>query len=301
MANWFIQSFMYGTIMNVKIYSDVKMRRSNKLIVKYLFFLSIFFFVTVLFVKRGSQPEFDTDSGESFEPFKQHFKDKRRVLNNDRGNYFNYNKVLQDKQQFDPFPKNIKQYEQMNELDFAIKEIETAEKPLKLKDTPVQNAVDDPDVEIVINSDRGLIPQEEKEVARQTTLYAAKEVETTIFNNPRPGKTEVIIAIENSTTTKNPENVELFLDVQHETYKKSFWDDNTKNINKIKMDWHDHAFIEEEKKRAGFGENGKGENFDSNTMNITENELLYKVNGFNAVISDKIALNRSVPDIRHMG
>lgn len=278
------------------------MRRSNKLIVKYLFFFSILFFVTVLFVKRGSQRELDNDSGESFEPFKQHFKDKRRVFHNDRGNYYNYNKVQPNEQQFDPFPKNIKQYEQINEVDFAVQDIETAEKPSELRETPVvQKAIDDSDVEITINSDKGLIPQEEEGVARQTALHAAKEVETKMLNNTWSGKSEVIVAIENSTTTKNPENVELFLDVQHETYKKSFWDDNTKNLNKIKMDWHDRAFIEEEKKRTGFGENGKGENFDPNTMNITENELLYKVNGFNAVISDKVALNRSVPDIRHIG
>jgi polypeptide N-acetylgalactosaminyltransferase len=32
-----------------------------------------------------------------------------------------------------------------------------------------------------------------------------------------------------------------------------------------------------------------------------EKEAAYKVNGFNAVASDKIALDRALPDIRHPG
>ncbi|KAJ8725219.1 hypothetical protein PYW07_016177 [Mythimna separata] len=64
-----------------------------------------------------------------------------------------------------------------------------------------------------------------------------------------------------------------------------------------RIDWHDYKQIEDERKRVGIGEQGKPA-----TLPPTDADLekeLYSVNGFNGALSDKIALNRSLPDIRH--
>ncbi|XP_074026127.1 N-acetylgalactosaminyltransferase 6 [Leptinotarsa decemlineata] len=70
-------------------------------------------------------------------------------------------------------------------------------------------------------------------------------------------------------------------------------------VDNEKIDWHDYQQIKRDSMRVGPGEQGKpaylsqseNENYDS----------LYKVNGFNAALSDKIAIDRAVPDIRHSG
>lgn len=50
---------------------------------------------------------------------------------------------------------------------------------------------------------------------------------------------------------------------------------------------------------SGVGEQGKPAYLGaSETGNY---DSLYRVNGFNAALSDKIALDRAVPDIRHKG
>ncbi|XP_054712053.1 putative polypeptide N-acetylgalactosaminyltransferase 10 [Uloborus diversus] len=64
-----------------------------------------------------------------------------------------------------------------------------------------------------------------------------------------------------------------------------------------KIDWHNYAQIEEEKKRTGPGEQGAA--FYLPPGNEKRKEELYKVNGFNGLASDFIAVNRSVADIRH--
>jgi polypeptide N-acetylgalactosaminyltransferase len=67
----------------------------------------------------------------------------------------------------------------------------------------------------------------------------------------------------------------------------------------VKIDWHDYKLIEAEAKQKGIGEQGKPA-FLSVEDNAKKEEL-YKVNGFNGLLSDRIALNRSLPDIRHKG
>uniref|UniRef100_T1JNW7 Polypeptide N-acetylgalactosaminyltransferase n=1 Tax=Strigamia maritima TaxID=126957 RepID=T1JNW7_STRMM len=72
-----------------------------------------------------------------------------------------------------------------------------------------------------------------------------------------------------------------------------------KKINGSKIDWHNYTLIEEELQRIGPGEQGA-----AFILSPEEDKLkqpLYKVNGFNAFASDKIALNRSLRDIRHFG
>jgi len=67
----------------------------------------------------------------------------------------------------------------------------------------------------------------------------------------------------------------------------------------VKIDWHDHKLIEAEAQQKGIGEQGKPA-----FLPVEDNdkkEELYKVNGFNGLLSDRIALNRSLPDIRHKG
>ncbi|XP_049888137.1 N-acetylgalactosaminyltransferase 6-like [Pectinophora gossypiella] len=67
--------------------------------------------------------------------------------------------------------------------------------------------------------------------------------------------------------------------------------------NTQKIDWHDYAQIKYEKQRTGMGEQGKAAYLPNET--IAYQKKIYSTNGFNGALSDKIALNRSLPDIRH--
>ena len=63
------------------------------------------------------------------------------------------------------------------------------------------------------------------------------------------------------------------------------------------IDWHDRAAIGREKLRTGPGEGGS-----AYILSAEEEKLkspLYQVNGFNALASDRISLDRSLSDIRH--
>lgn len=50
---------------------------------------------------------------------------------------------------------------------------------------------------------------------------------------------------------------------------------------------------------SGIGEHGVPAYLTAKDSDVYDS--LYKVNGFNAALSDKIALDRSIPDIRHKG
>nr|XP_018908725.1 PREDICTED: putative polypeptide N-acetylgalactosaminyltransferase 10 [Bemisia tabaci]XP_018908726.1 PREDICTED: putative polypeptide N-acetylgalactosaminyltransferase 10 [Bemisia tabaci] len=67
-----------------------------------------------------------------------------------------------------------------------------------------------------------------------------------------------------------------------------------------KKDWHNYRQIEEEARRKGPGEQGAPAKLPPN-HDVKKYNALYEVNGFNALISDSISLNRSLPDIRHEG
>ncbi|XP_023222451.1 putative polypeptide N-acetylgalactosaminyltransferase 10 [Centruroides sculpturatus] len=68
---------------------------------------------------------------------------------------------------------------------------------------------------------------------------------------------------------------------------------------KTKKDWHNYSLIAEESKRQGPGEHGAAFYLPPGKEKLKDE--LYKVNGFNALVSDYIALNRSLSDIRHSG
>ncbi|GIY38879.1 putative polypeptide N-acetylgalactosaminyltransferase 10 [Caerostris darwini] len=64
-----------------------------------------------------------------------------------------------------------------------------------------------------------------------------------------------------------------------------------------KIDWHNYTEIKIEQNRKGPGEQGTAFYLPPGTE--SRKEALYKVNGFNALASDYIAINRSIADIRH--
>nr|BAG58396.1 unnamed protein product [Homo sapiens] len=62
-----------------------------------------------------------------------------------------------------------------------------------------------------------------------------------------------------------------------------------------RKDWHDYESIQKEAMRSGKGEHGK-------PYPLTEedhDDSAYRENGFNIFVSNNIALERSLPDIRH--
>ncbi|KAM4678492.1 polypeptide N-acetylgalactosaminyltransferase 10 [Discoglossus pictus] len=62
-----------------------------------------------------------------------------------------------------------------------------------------------------------------------------------------------------------------------------------------KKDWHDVDLIKKENERTGNGEHGKP----FPMSEADQVDQAYRENGFNIYVSDKISLNRSLPDIRH--
>jgi hypothetical protein len=64
-----------------------------------------------------------------------------------------------------------------------------------------------------------------------------------------------------------------------------------------KVDWHDWEQIGAELKRNGTGEQGVGVVLQQDEM--AKSKPSYNSNGFNGYVSDKIALDRAVCDIRH--
>ena len=72
----------------------------------------------------------------------------------------------------------------------------------------------------------------------------------------------------------------------------------SKLVGNKRISWENYRLIYSDLARTGFGEHGKGESLtDSNE--IKENEELFKTFGMSVVISDKISVNRSIPDFRH--
>lgn len=64
-------------------------------------------------------------------------------------------------------------------------------------------------------------------------------------------------------------------------------------------DWNDYKFMVYENHRVGFGENGVAAILQDHDE-IVENDRLYLKSGFSEVVSNKISVNRSIPDPRSM-
>lgn len=77
----------------------------------------------------------------------------------------------------------------------------------------------------------------------------------------------------------------------------AFFGGSLKNVNKKRIDWNDYAYQNKEEARSGLGEKGHAETLPVDLND--EKDRMYRKNGFNALLSDKISVNRSVPDIRH--
>jgi polypeptide N-acetylgalactosaminyltransferase len=73
-----------------------------------------------------------------------------------------------------------------------------------------------------------------------------------------------------------------------------------KNVKKFEVcrDWHNYKLINDEKNREGFGEHGIAAHLDDPREKL-ENEKFYNATGISVLISNKISVNRSIPDSRH--
>lgn len=98
---------------------------------------------------------------------------------------------------------------------------------------------------------------------------------------------------------RNDDNKKAIASEQRSIHPRhgAFFGGSEKNVKQVKIDWHDYKFIEAEKSRTGIGEHGVPAFLPPGLDD--ERKRLFDQNGFNALLSDKIALNRSVKDIRH--
>ncbi|XP_001352715.1 N-acetylgalactosaminyltransferase 6 [Drosophila pseudoobscura] len=66
----------------------------------------------------------------------------------------------------------------------------------------------------------------------------------------------------------------------------------------VVKDWHDYAAMDKDTLRVGIGEGGKAAKLEDEATLEQERRMSLE-NGFNALLSDSISVNRSLPDIRH--
>uniref|UniRef100_A0A336L7D7 Polypeptide N-acetylgalactosaminyltransferase n=1 Tax=Culicoides sonorensis TaxID=179676 RepID=A0A336L7D7_CULSO len=118
-------------------------------------------------------------------------------------------------------------------------------------------------------------------------------------------KLALIVMITVGITIYLLKTLDLLNNLDHATFHKmraaylrkgSFFDE-PRNVRGIKIDWHDYDYIKKEQERVGTGEQGKPSQLDPGQDELQDK--LFKRNGFNALLSDQISVNRSVLDIRH--
>lgn len=79
---------------------------------------------------------------------------------------------------------------------------------------------------------------------------------------------------------------------------ESFFAGPPKNVERIKIDWHDYEKMDADKKRVGLGEQGQKAYLDDTFDKEYVKEVI-AANGYDGVLSDQISLNRSLHDVRH--
>lgn len=67
-------------------------------------------------------------------------------------------------------------------------------------------------------------------------------------------------------------------------------------VNHERIDWHDHEFILQENLRSGPGERSGYQLTDP--KDIEENRALFAADGSYLLVSNRISVNRSLPDVR---
>lgn len=88
----------------------------------------------------------------------------------------------------------------------------------------------------------------------------------------------------------------LFLYYVKDDYRMIVLEQSNTMVND-RIDWNNYELMEKEFKRTGFGEHGEPATLtDSNE--IQKNNESFRIFGMSVVISDKISVNRSVPDFR---
>ena len=87
--------------------------------------------------------------------------------------------------------------------------------------------------------------------------------------------------------------------LNNKSNEKFFQKRNVNNVvcHQQMRDWHDYEFMVKEKLRVGLGEQGK-EVILTNPTQIELNQKTYEQTGFSVVVSNKISLERSLPDAR---
>ncbi|XP_037071463.1 N-acetylgalactosaminyltransferase 6-like isoform X2 [Pollicipes pollicipes] len=97
----------------------------------------------------------------------------------------------------------------------------------------------------------------------------------------------------------NKELRDILLLRKSQFQENGYWDRLTSDqIHHLeKVDWHDREQIKRDAERKGPAE--RGQSFQLPPDLEAQKDKLYKVNGFNALASDQISLNRSLTDIRH--
>ncbi|KAG5681321.1 hypothetical protein PVAND_010769 [Polypedilum vanderplanki] len=85
--------------------------------------------------------------------------------------------------------------------------------------------------------------------------------------------------------------------LQYLSYNDDFIENDDDQSEERLIDYNNYALMEEEKTRIGAGEHGKPVILE-NQDEIKENERLYNQTGFYVIASNKISVNRSIPDLR---